>query len=57
VGYIPVASAYADGGYEVEHSYKGYRLPSAIAPGGAEKIAQTAIDVLSAMAAEGTPAR
>jgi hypothetical protein len=48
VGYIPVAEAYPDGGYEVEHSYKGYRLPAAIAPGAAEKVAAVAISLLQA---------
>ena len=46
VGYIPVASAYPEGGYEVDHSFKGYRLLSAIAPGGAERVIQTAMDLL-----------
>ena len=46
VGYLPVADAYPDGGYEVDHSYKGYRLPAAIAPGAAEKVAETAIGLL-----------
>jgi hypothetical protein len=49
VGYIPVASAYPDGGYEVDHSFKGYRLASAIAPGGAERVIQTATDLLQAL--------
>jgi hypothetical protein len=55
VGYIPVAEAYPDGGYEVEHSYKGYRLPAAIAPGGAESVTATAISLLQAAAANGVP--
>jgi Neutral/alkaline non-lysosomal ceramidase, N-terminal len=49
VGYIPVASAYPEGGYEVDHSFKGYRLPSAIAPGGAERVIQTATDLLQSL--------
>jgi hypothetical protein len=49
VGYIPVALAYPDGGYEVDHSFKGYRLPSAIAPGGAERVIQTATDLLRSL--------
>ena len=52
VGYIPVAEAYPDGGYEVDHSYKGYRLLTAIAPGGAEKVAETAIKMLRALVEE-----
>jgi len=52
VGYIPVAEAYPDGGYEVDHSYKGYRLLTAIAPGGAEKVAEAAIKMLRALAGE-----
>jgi hypothetical protein len=49
VGYIPIASAYPDGGYEVDHSFKGYRLPSAIAPGGAERVIQTATELLQSL--------
>jgi len=52
VGYIPVAEAYPDGGYEVDHSYKGYRLLTAIAPGAAEKVAEAAIKMLRALAEE-----
>jgi hypothetical protein len=47
-----VADAYPDGGYEVDHSYKGYRLPAAIAPGAAEKVAETAIELLRDLAEE-----
>jgi len=50
VGYLPVADAYPDGGYEVDHSYKGYRLPAAIAPGAAERVADTAVKLLHALA-------
>ena len=57
VGYLPVAEAYPDGGYEVDHSYKGYRLPAAIAPGGAEKVAETAINLLQALFEERAPPR
>jgi neutral ceramidase len=46
IGYLPARDAYADGGYEVEHSYKGYRLPAAIAPGAAEQIAESAVRLL-----------
>jgi hypothetical protein len=52
IGYLPVADAYPDGGYEVDHSYKGYRLPAAIAPGAAEKVAETAIELLRDLAEE-----
>ena len=51
VGYLPVSEAYPDGGYEVDHSYKGYRLPAAIAPGTAERVAETAVKLLHAVAA------
>ncbi len=37
-GYVPVASAYRHGGYEVLQAYVGYRLPAPIAPA-AEQIA------------------
>lgn len=50
VGYLPTRDAYPDGGYEVEHSYRGYRLPAAIAPGGAEQVAETAVTLLREMA-------
>jgi len=56
VGYIPVADAYPDGGYEVEHSYKGYRLPAAIAPGAAERVVTTAINLLQAVSEQETRA-
>jgi hypothetical protein len=56
VGYIPVADAYPDGGYEVEHSYKGYRLPAAIAPGAAERVVTTAINLLQTVFEKGTRA-
>ncbi len=51
VGYLPAKDAYPDGGYEVEHSYRGYRLPAAIAPGGAEQVAETAIGLLQRLSA------
>jgi hypothetical protein len=47
-----VTEAYPDGGYEVDHSYKGYRLLTAIAPGAAEKVAEAAIRMLRALAEE-----
>ena len=31
VGYLPTAEAFADGGYEVDHSYKFYGLPGQLA--------------------------
>ena len=52
IGYLPVVDAYPDGGYEVDHSYKGYRLPAAVAPGAAEKVAETAIGLLRELAGE-----
>jgi len=55
VGYLPVAEVYPDGGYEVDHSYKGYRLPAAIAPGAAENVAETAIGLLRALSEERAP--
>jgi len=55
VGYIPIAEAYPDGGYEVEHSYKGYRLPAAIAPGAAETVTATAISLLQAAFGKDAP--
>jgi neutral ceramidase len=55
VGYLPVTKAYPDGGYEVEHSYKGYRLPAAIAPGAGEIVAETAIGLLRSLFKEHPP--
>ena len=54
IGYLPVVDAYPDGGYEVEHSYKGYRLPAAVAPGAAERVVKTAINLLQAVSQEET---
>ena len=56
VGYLPIAEAYPDGGYEVEHSYKGYRLPAAIAPGAAERVVAMAINLLQAVSEKETRA-
>jgi len=32
--YVPAHEAYAEGGYEIENSYKLYKLPAPIAPEG-----------------------
>lgn len=55
VGYLPAADAYPDGGYEVEHSYKGYRLPTAIAPGAAERVTITAVELLQTVCRQVDP--
>ncbi len=46
VGYIPPRTAFAEGGYEVESSFKYYGLP-ALAPGSGETIRDAAITLLT----------
>ncbi len=46
VGYIPPRAAFAEGGYEVESSFKYYGLP-ALAPGSGETIRDAAITLLT----------
>jgi neutral ceramidase len=46
LGYIPPRTAYPHGGYEVEEAHRFYRMPAAFAPGGAEAIADAALDCL-----------
>ncbi len=46
IGYIPPYDAYALGGYEVEQAHRGYGLPSALASGSAERIADEAVRLL-----------
>jgi hypothetical protein len=42
-GYIPPASEYRHGGYEVEEAHRYYGLPAAFAPGAAERLVEAAI--------------
>lgn len=42
-GYIPPAGEYRHGGYEVEEAHRYYGLPSAFAPGAAERLVEAAI--------------
>lgn len=48
-GYIPPASEYAFGGYEVDEAHRYYGQPATFAPGSAEKLADAAIDCLAAL--------
>lgn len=50
IGYIPMREDYALGGYEVEIAYKGYGFPSALAPGTAELVVETCLDLLRELA-------
>jgi len=45
--YLPVHSAYAEGGYEVETAPLFYGLPAPIAPGCAEQVTQAIVDMLN----------
>jgi hypothetical protein len=44
--YLPVESAYADGGYEVETAPLYYRLPAGFTPGSAEAVTQAVLEFL-----------
>lgn len=50
VGYIPMRADYALGGYEVVDAHKGYGFPAALAPGSAERIIETSLDLLNQIA-------
>jgi len=41
-GYIPPASEYSSGGYEVDEAHRFYGMPGSFAPGGAERLAAAA---------------
>jgi hypothetical protein len=44
-GYFPTAPEYAFGGYEVEDAHRYYGLPAPFAPGTAEILARTAVEL------------
>ncbi len=46
IGYVPVAEAYPEGGYEVEQAHKGYGQLAAVAPTAASAIIGVALDLL-----------
>jgi neutral ceramidase len=46
IGYVPVAAAYLDGGYEVDRAHKGYGQLAAVAPTAAGRIVDTAVELL-----------
>jgi hypothetical protein len=50
IGYVPVATAYPDGGYEVDRAHKGYGQLAAVAPTAAEHIVDTAVALLEQLA-------
>lgn len=45
-GYIPPASEYSSGGYEVDEAHRFYGMPGSFAPGGAERLAAVAQSLL-----------
>ncbi len=47
--YLPVASAYESGGYEVETAALFYGLPAGFAPGGAETVTESIIEMLKTL--------
>lgn len=48
-GYIPPASEFPFGGYEVDEAHRYYGLPMSFAPGAAEALASSAIGLLTAL--------
>jgi hypothetical protein len=47
--YVPAPEAYAEGGYEIETSYKLYKLPAPIAPEGFNLLIETGCELLDAL--------
>jgi len=47
-GYIPAASAFSSGGYEVDEAHRYYGRPATFAPGSAEELARAAIKLSGA---------
>ena len=56
-GYIPPASEYAFGGYEVDEAHRYYGQPATFAAGSAESLAEAAIALLSGRTAVGAGKR
>ncbi|HYH03283.1 MAG TPA: neutral/alkaline non-lysosomal ceramidase N-terminal domain-containing protein [Bacillota bacterium] len=54
IGYVATTEAYAQGGYEVEDSYRYYGLPSRLAPGTGEQVVEAVITMLQKMRKEVT---
>ncbi len=50
IGYIPVAAAYPEGGYEVDRAHKGYGQLAAVAPTAAALVVDSAVELLSQLA-------
>jgi len=46
VGYLPVPSAYAEGGYEIEESYVFYRLPAPLDASCAEQVVNESLTLI-----------
>jgi hypothetical protein len=46
-GYIPPASEYAFGGYEVDEAHRYYGQPATFATGSAEALAEAAVSLLT----------
>ncbi len=49
LGYIPTATAYEPGGYEVHRAHAVYRLPHTIAPDSADRIIATSLELLGTL--------
>jgi neutral ceramidase len=47
LGYVADASAYDEGGYEVEESYPFYGLPAKLARGGGERMVEALLNILA----------
>ncbi len=49
VGYVPTASAYPEGGYEVDSAHFHYNLPAAVAPDSAGRVVDTSVALLESL--------
>lgn len=53
-GYIPPASEFIHGGYEVEEAHRYYAMPATFAKGSAEKLADAAVECVLQLRQQGT---
>lgn len=51
-GYIPPASEFIHGGYEVDEAHRYYGMPATFAPGSAEALADAAVDCVLSLRAQ-----
>ncbi|MCY4438035.1 MAG: neutral/alkaline non-lysosomal ceramidase N-terminal domain-containing protein [Chloroflexi bacterium] len=49
IGYIPTATAYAEGGYEVDIAHFHYSLPAAVAPNSAGRVVDASVALLETL--------